>query len=204
MRNVSIELTPLGARRLLGIPAAELAGQIVDLDAVLGKVAAELTERLAMAPNWEACCSVLDETLGALATRISDLCRTDDRALRTWHRILITGGAAQIGDLAVESGYSHRQLREKFVREYGISPKLAARIVRFERSSALVKDLERSRYRATIPATSLSEIATRCGYYDQAHMTRDWNDLAGCPPSEWLRSEELPFVQDNDSAFGAR
>ncbi|WP_152362514.1 helix-turn-helix domain-containing protein [Microlunatus speluncae] len=203
MRNISLELTPLGARKLLGVPAAELAGQTIDLDAVLGDVAAAITERLAMATTWGACCAVLDQALGALATRASDWRLVDYCAQRNWHRILASGGKVQIGDLAAESGYSHRNLREKFVREYGISPKQAARIVRFERSSELVKSLGRTNRHTTSPRPSLSEIAARSGYYDQAHMTRDWHDLAGCAPSAWLRSEDLPFVQDTDRAFGA-
>ncbi|NYE74256.1 helix-turn-helix domain-containing protein [Microlunatus parietis] len=202
MRNVSLELTPRGARKLLGVPAAELAGQFVDLDALLGKGAAELTERLASATDWAACWSVLDDSLSSLASRASDRIREDADAQHTWHRILASGGTVRIGDLATESGYSHRQLRDKFLREYGLSPKQAARIVRFERSAELVKTLGRTKHHPMAPTPSLSEIAAWCGYYDQAHMTRDWNDLAGCPPSEWLRSENLPFVQDSDGGSG--
>jgi AraC-like DNA-binding protein len=43
----------------------------------------------------------------------------------------------------------------------------------------------------------LAEVAVRCGYYDQAHFTREWRDLAGCSPTAWL-AEELPSVQDTD------
>ncbi|MFC7622478.1 helix-turn-helix domain-containing protein [Microlunatus sp. GCM10028923] len=203
MRNVSLELTPLGARRLLGVPAAELAGHIVDLDAVLGTAAGTITERLALAINWEACWVVLDQTLGKLAARDPDHGAADRPAERTWHRILTAGGAVQIGALATESGYSHRQLRDQFVREYGISPKQAARIIRFERSSELIKNLGRARHHRPGPGMTLSQIAARCGYYDQAHLTRDWNQLAGCAPSTWLRSEDLPFVQDSQPTSGA-
>ena len=44
-------------------------------------------------------------------------------------------------------------------------------------------------------AVPLAEAAHRCGYADQAHLTREWVALAGCPPSTWLR-EEFPFLQD--------
>jgi AraC-like DNA-binding protein len=34
-----------------------------------------------------------------------------------------------------------------------------------------------------------------CGYFDQAHLTNDWKQLAGCTPGQWM-SQELPFLQD--------
>jgi Helix-turn-helix domain len=40
----------------------------------------------------------------------------------------------------------------------------------------------------------LAEFATECGYYDQAHLARDFRDLAGCPPSVLL-AEEFRNVQ---------
>jgi hypothetical protein len=41
-------------------------------------------------------------------------------------------------------------------------------------------------------------VAATCGDADQAHPTRDWRDLAGCPPSVW-RADDLPAVTDDAS-----
>jgi AraC-like DNA-binding protein len=193
--TVSIELTPAGARSLLGLPAAELAGRVVDLDEVLGPKVRELAERLAAAPDWRERFAVLDEILTGCAGRTNEA----DRSLAyAWRRLLDTGGGVRVAELADEIGYSRRQLTERFTREYGLSPKQAARVVRFERSWLLLRRLERSRLRSPDrDHPSLAGVAATCGYYDQAHMARDWNDLAGCPPSAWLAAEELPFVQDS-------
>jgi AraC-like DNA-binding protein len=51
----------------------------------------------------------------------------------------------------------------------------------------------------------LAEVATRCGFADQAHLNREWQQLAGSTPREWLAQElhdprndaEFPFVQDD-------
>lgn len=196
MRNVSLELTPAGSRRLLGMPASEIANQIIDLDAVLGHAAEELTDRLASAPDWRSCCATLDQVLGHLARQQPVNQQVDDPAEQFWRRIIETNGTIPIADLAAGLGYSLRHLRTRFTREYGISPKQAARIVRFERASDLVANLGRRQRDRARP--TLAEIATRCGYYDQAHLAREWVHLAGCPPSAWLVSEELPFVQDDE------
>jgi AraC-like DNA-binding protein len=36
----------------------------------------------------------------------------------------------------------------------------------------------------------LADVAAECGFYDQAHLTREWHDLAGCTPTTWLAEEQ--------------
>ena len=40
----------------------------------------------------------------------------------------------------------------------------------------------------------LAGLAADCGYYDQAHLAREFRELAGCPPSAWL-AEEFRNIQ---------
>jgi AraC-like DNA-binding protein len=40
----------------------------------------------------------------------------------------------------------------------------------------------------------LADLAVTCGYFDQAHLAREFRALAGCPPSQWL-AEEFRNVQ---------
>jgi AraC-like DNA-binding protein len=42
---------------------------------------------------------------------------------------------------------------------------------------------------------SLADVATVCGYFDQAHLTREWHTFAGCSPKAWI-ARDLPFLQD--------
>jgi AraC-like DNA-binding protein len=193
--TVSLELTPAGARSLLGLPAAELAGAVVDLEELVGPQVGKLAERMAVGPGWHARFAVLDEVLTRCAGRTAE---ADDSMAYAWRRLVGSGGAVRVAELADEIGYSRRQLTKLFTREYGLTPKQAARVVRFERSWLLLRGLERSqRHSPHRDRLSLAKVAIKCGYYDQAHMAREWNDLAGCPPSAWLAAEELPFVQDS-------
>lgn len=75
-----------------------------------------------------------------------------------------------------------------------MSPKELHCIARFDLSKWL---LRRS------PRASLAEVAAACGYFDQSHLAREWNQLAGCAPSRWLRSEELSFVQDGGTSVAS-
>ena len=33
-------------------------------------------------------------------------------------------------------------------------------------------------------------------------MARDWRDIAGSSPTQWLADEQLPIVQDDEPAAG--
>jgi AraC-like DNA-binding protein len=87
-------------------------------------------------------------------------------------------------------GWSTRHLEQRFRSEFGITPKAAVRITRFERSVDAARD----------PRRRLSDVAAECGYADQAHLAREWRDLAGRPPSRWRIEDDLAFVQDEAAA----
>jgi AraC-like DNA-binding protein len=181
--GVQLGLTPLGARALLGPPAGELAGAAIDLGALLGPVAGELVERLRSATGWRDRFAQLDQVLARIA-----LPHSEPRAelAWAWRRLARSGGAVEVGDLAAEVGWSRQYLGRRFRDEYGLSPKTAARVMRFEVARELL---------GTPGRPDLAQVAATAGYYDQAHLNRDWREFTGVAPSTWL-AEELPFVQD--------
>jgi AraC-like DNA-binding protein len=179
--GVQLMLTPRGARSLLGVPAGELGPQVIELDHLLA--AGELIDRMGEAHGWRARFAVLDEVL---TRRLDQIAAPQVELDHAWRRIAACHGAVRVADLAADVGWSRRHLTERFTREYGLTPKEAARVMRFERSRRLLQRHDRP---------TLASVAAACGYYDQAHLAREWNDLAGCPPSTWLADEELPFLQ---------
>jgi AraC-like DNA-binding protein len=181
--GISLQLTPLGARALLGVPAGELAYAVVSLDDVFGTSAAELVDRLASSATWNDRFRILDEVL---IQRVKEGWAFSPQLAWAWQQLISTGGAIEVGALASEVGYSRRHLGELFRRELGLSPKVAARVLRFERSRRLIERAQ---------PTNLAGVAAASGYYDQAHLTREWREMAGCTPTTWI-AEELPSVQD--------
>jgi AraC-like DNA-binding protein len=182
--GVQLALTTAGARALLGVPAAELAGELLEL-AEVAPWLRDLPEQLDGLPADQWAALVEDTLIAALAHHDAPEPRAEvGRALAR-----LTRGAA-VSDVADEVGYSRRHLLGLIRSECGLAPKEVQRLGRFEASRALL---------GRVP---LAEVAHRCGYADQSHLTRAWVELAGCSPTTWLR-EEFPFLQDLAEA-GAR
>jgi AraC-like DNA-binding protein len=182
LRGVSVRLTLLGARALLGVPAGELAGQLVDLGDVAPGLA-HLPEALAVGGRPAE--HIVGGALLTVLSRRGDVDRAPE--LVDVFAALTQGG--HVDQVARRTGWSRRHLQDLVRRECGLPPRDFRRLARLARSRELL-----ARRRRT-GAVRLAHVATAAGYADHAHMTRDWTELAGCTPTTWLR-EELPYVQD--------
>jgi AraC-like DNA-binding protein len=173
-RCVQLNLTPLGARALLGIPLIELRNRTVGLEELLGPAARRLAERLHAAGSSEQRFALLDE---ALAARAADAPPVRPDVGWAWRRLVETGGALEVRELARELGCSRRHLSGRFGQEVGLPPKRYARLLRFRRAvEALMRGGEQG----------LAEVAVACGYADQPHLNRDFRALAGTTPGALL------------------
>jgi AraC-like DNA-binding protein len=190
--GVHLELNPLGARTLLGMPAAELSGWVVDLAALGRPELAVLPERLRGAPDWASRFALVDAALLASVGRSRERPASGEIGW-AWRRLVAAGGAVPVGELARDVGWSRRHFSERFAREVGLAPKQAARVVRFDRAMAILRRLGQPE-RPGSPR-GLAEVAYACGYFDQAHLSNEFRALAGCSPRTWL-TEELPFLRD--------
>lgn len=158
---VDVQLTPLGAYRLFGVPVSELVNEVVEL----GELAEVRPERL-------------DEDL----LRLADAGPAPAGEVAwVWRRLHATHGNVPVGALAAEIGWSRRHLVDRFRTQVGLPPKTVARLLRFEE---LLRRL---------PERDLAEAAAASGYYDQAHMNRDFREFAGTTPGDYLA--RFPSVQ---------
>jgi AraC-like DNA-binding protein len=176
-RGIQLALTTAGARALLGVPAGVLAGELLEVEQVATTLS-DLPERLHGLGLAEALAVVARALAAALASRGAPEPRAEvGRALAG-----LTRGESVVA-VAEEVGYSRRRLSTLVRQECGLAPKEYQRVARFEAS------------RRHLGRKPLARVANECGYADQGHLARDWSDLAGCPPTTWLR-EEFPFLQD--------
>lgn len=193
--GVQVSLTPAGARALLGAPAGVLVALDCHLTDVLGMPAAELTERFRAAPTWPARFAALERALlralrddgGAAAPEIGE----------AWRLTTAAAGRLRVDEIARRVGWSPRHLTARFRAETGLTPKEAGRVARFDRARRTL-----AARAARGDPLDLAALAAAGGFYDQAHLTREWRALSGLPPSRWL-AEEFGFVQDTAALTAA-
>jgi AraC-like DNA-binding protein len=173
---MELRLTPLGAHQFLGWPMHELANRTVELVDLLPR-AGELATRLREAHSWAERLDLVD---AFLARRLAESVPPSPGVEWSWHRLRRTGGRAPISELATELGWSHRRLIARFREQIGLAPKTVARVLRFDRAVAAL---------GSTTSRGLAEIAFDCGYFDQAHLNRDFRELAGTTPTVFLRSK---------------
>jgi AraC-like DNA-binding protein len=172
--GVEVRLTPLGAHALFGVPMHELANRVVELDAL--PIGDELVARMWDARGWERRFAVLDDLL---TRRVACAAPPSRELAWAWGRMRASEGRVGVGALAGELGWSHRRLIRGFREQIGLPPKTIGRVLRFERVARLLREQPRPR---------LAEIAFDCGYYDQAHLNRDFRQFAGTTPGGYLAS----------------
>jgi AraC-like DNA-binding protein len=90
-------------------------------------------------------------------------------------------GQLSVVDLAEVAGLGDRQFRRACYKHSGLAPKQLARILRFRHAVSRLKAASRDG----------ASLALDCGYYDQAHMIRDFRELAGTSPTALVRENDF-------------
>lgn len=88
---------------------------------------------------------------------------------------------------------SRKHLATRFREHVGLPPKLVTRMLRFRHAVDLM---------LSSPKATIAEVAATCGYYDQAHLDRDFRDFAATTPTAYVADlrEPVTFVQDAAAA----
>ena len=86
--------------------------------------------------------------------------------------------AKTVGDVIRQVGLSPRAFIRRFSEEVGLTPKLFCRIRRFQEALGPIRAGRRFAW---------SDVALDCGYYDQAHLIRDFRAFSGFTPTAFLR-----------------
>lgn len=193
--GIQLAVHPLAARALFARPASELSVTEHDGRDVLGQRGVITQERLAETSDWPEAFGLLDAHLrSAWQRRARVEVRTELR--HAWSLLEASGGRLPITEVAARVGLTSRHLGTLFTREVGRTPKTIAQLIRFQRAVEGIKTSVARSGRA-----DLAGVAARTGYADQSHLTHDFGDRLGVPPSTWI-IQEFRNLQDHGSLTG--
>ena len=172
---VGVHFKPGGAVPFLGAPPGALPDTHVDLDCLWKDQSSRLREALCAARDTEQRFQVLARMLRSMLREPKERYRAVRFALER------LDGGASVGEVSEQLGLSRRRLIEVFTADVGMTPKLFARVRRFQRAFSSAKR----------HARSWTELALECGYFDQSHMIRDFVAFSGASPVEIARHREV-------------
>lgn len=159
-----------GAANLFKQPMQELSGQFTPVEDLSLALSRNLNRALEAPDPIRA----IEAALLSAANHRPDLLIAE--AVR---RIDRANGALDLACLARDLGLSIRQLERRFLTAIGLAPKIYCRIQRFKKVFGVIGQ----------PAHNWVETAVACGYYDQAHLIRDYKEFSGTTPAALLSKD---------------
>lgn len=163
--------------------AVPLGERAVTLDAQA--LAMRLVKELA---HWEPWSPLVAEAicleLAASAARVRD-----EQSAPRWLAIareMLHDGTPTVAEIAEACGVHPVHLARTFRRFFGCTPGAYLRRARVERAAAMLRG-----------RLGLSEVALRCGFADQSHMTHAFRAALGVTPGALRADKDVASVQDD-------
>ncbi|UYM04174.1 AraC family transcriptional regulator [Solicola gregarius] len=186
--GVQLAINPMHAREILGVPAAELDDIANDAASVLGDGLLRLRERVGNEPSWPARFDALRTYVRDRASAAPSFAAPRTEVAAAWRWMIERRGRGRMDDLSRYVYLSGRQLTKLFHAELGVTPKAVNRLIRFHYARYAIQE------QSVAGCLSLTDVAHVTGYYDHAHLTREFRAFMGCSPTDWL-AEEFQNIQ---------
>jgi AraC-like DNA-binding protein len=178
----SARFHPAGLQPFVNFDVGTFTGRTLTITEVWGEDGSGLEQAIKECTGYDEKITILEKFL--LGKR--QALKVDNAPVEYCVESMFTSvGTVSIEKLAEELDISKRQLERRFTAAVGISPKLLARIIRFQNILHLIESKE---------FKSFTTIAYEGGFYDQAHFIKDFKDFTGLNPKQYF-SENLEMVK---------
>jgi AraC-like DNA-binding protein len=176
VQGLSVTLLPGSALALFGVGAHELAERVVAWDDLAGPGERHLVERLQGADAEGTRVHIL---LDGLLGMLRDVDGVDLRRARRAAALFRNGGGARsVCDVAARVGVGERRLQQNFRAHVGLAPRTWSRLARMQECLRALRG-------DTAPVWS--GVAASAGFYDQAHLIKEFRAFCGLTPEQFQR-----------------
>ena len=176
----AIYFLPHGLSMFLDLPMKEIFNMSVPLKFIIKDTVDKLEDELSSAETFKKKIEIAESFLLAQIKKNEKKYKFE-RIRHAVNLINQSKGIIEIEDLASDIFLSRKQFERTFSDFIGTSPKQFLKIVRFQ--NAIYEKSKNSEL-------NLTEIAHKCGYFDQPHMINDFKTLSGITPKNYFENND--------------
>ncbi len=176
IRTIGVYFYPHALKSVFGMDAHELTDSCIDVGRLPANHGSQLAEKLVNQPSATAQIQLLSAYLHAQIRQ--NRAPTDHSIQLAISGIIGSSGRVSLKELQQRAQLSERSFERRFKQSVGLSPKLFARIRRFQASLAQMR---------THNFDKLSDIAFENEYADQSHFIRSFKEFAGLSPNQYQK-----------------
>lgn len=181
----NILFQPTGLNRMVGINMTTMVNQDPAASDILGSSAVTLADGLRAASNFGGRVAAVQTWLEMML----DDSEPDGPIDRASRLLMTERGLPRIEGIVGKSGLSASQFQRRFAAQVGMTPKLFARTIRFDRALMV---------RRNDPIRPWTDIIHDLGYFDQAHFIRECRAFTGLPPTGLIGDWDNIFFPADD------
>lgn len=166
---------PYGHFSLFGIPAYELKANIFDAGLIFGRGLDSLSDALRSEPSFQKSIQLIENHFTAIRKENKSAFRIVQPVVKT---IIQARGQLVVSDLTRLTGYPERKLERLFQQEVGLSPLKYLQIARLHHCLSIMRSANKT--------LSFTNAGLESGYYDQSHLIRNFKQITGLTPTQYL------------------
>ncbi|WP_439581959.1 AraC family transcriptional regulator [Dyadobacter bucti] len=180
VNSFAVRFYPCGFANFTAIPIKNFTDKETSISALFGeKISNELEQHIVNAENTE---QRIEEIEKFLFDKITEESVVDGIVKSTIEAMLSTKGSASIHQILKDHPSKRRQLERNFSKQVGLSPKQLGKAIRLQAVLKMMADKK---------TESLADVAYESQYFDQAHFTNDFKELAGISPKDFYQDGGL-------------
>lgn len=172
---IAVSFKLAAAYRFFNFPLLETAGGIIDLSDLSATYSQRISDRIYSANSLDERINIIEQELLAVLHR--NRTRSFPQAEAALAFLIQSGGAVDSRELADMFSTTTKSLERQFSTLIGKTPKQFGKIVRF-------KNVLKNFYSGK--DTSLISLAHSKGYFDQAHLIKDFREFTGHTPKDFF------------------